>query len=66
MKGFLIWLVKLPFVLVAIVLAIALGIVGCVLSILGVGLTPVFGVGLIILPIGLILLFAARLIAKVV
>ena len=66
MKDFLVWLVKLPFVLVAIVLAIALGIVGCVLSILGVGLTPVFGVGLIILPIGLILLFAAWLIAKVV
>ena len=66
MKDFLIWLIKLPFVLVAVVLAIALGIVGCVLSILGVGLTPVFGVGLIILPIGLILLFAAWLIAKVV
>ena len=66
MKDFLIWLIKLPFVLVAIVLAIALGIVGCVLSILGAGLTPVFGVGLIILPIGLILLFAAWLIAKVV
>ena len=66
MKDFLIWLIKLPFVLVAVVLAIALGIVGCVLSILGVGLTPVFGVGLIILPIGLIMLFAAWLIAKVV
>ena len=66
MKDFLVWLIKLPFVLVAIVLAIALGIVGCVLSILGVGLTPVFGVGLVILPIGLILLFAAWLIAKVV
>ena len=66
MEGFLIWLIKLPFVLVAIVLAIALGIVGCVLSILGVGLTPVFGVGLVILPIGLILLAAAWLIAKVV
>ena len=65
MKDFLVWLIKLPFVLVAIVLVIALGIVGCVLSILGVGLTPVFGVGLIILPIGLVLLAAAWLIAKV-
>ena len=65
MKDFLVWLIKLPFVLVAVVLVIALGIVGCVLSLLGVGLTPVFGVGLVILPIGLTLLFAAWLIAKV-
>ena len=65
MKDFLVWLIKLPFVLVAVVLVIALSIVGCVLSLLGVGLTPVFGVGLVILPIGLILLFAAWLIARV-
>lgn len=64
MKDFLIWLIKFPFVLIGVVLVIALGIVGCVLSLLGVGLTPVFGVGLIILPIGLILLLAAWLIAK--
>ena len=65
MKDALVWLIKLPFVLVGIVLVVALGIVGCVLSLLGVGLTPIFGVGLIILPIGLILLLAAWLIAKV-
>ena len=65
MKDLLVWLIKLPFVLVGIVLVLALGIVGCVLSLLGVGLTPVFGVGLVILPIGLILLLAAWLIAKV-
>jgi hypothetical protein len=65
MKDLLIWLIKFPFVLIAVVLVIALGIVGCVLSLLGVGLTPVFGVGLIILPVGLVLLLAAWLIAKV-
>ena len=65
MKDFLVWLIKLPFVLIAVVLVIALGLVGCVLSLLGVGLTPVFGVGLVILPIGLILLLAAWLIARV-
>jgi hypothetical protein len=65
MKDLLIWLIKFPFVLIAVVLIIALGIVGCVLSLLGIGLTPVFGVGLIILPVGLVLLLAAWLIAKV-
>jgi hypothetical protein len=64
MKNFLIWLVKLPFVLIAVALILAFGITGCLLSVLGVGLTPVFGVGLIILPIGLILLGLAWLIGK--
>jgi hypothetical protein len=59
-----IWLIKLPFVLVGIVLMIALGVVGVVLSLLGVGLTPVFGIGLLILPIGLIFLLAAWVIAR--
>ena len=64
MVRFLIWLVKLPFVLVGVVLMIALGVVGVVLSLLGVGLTPVFGVGLLILPIGLVFLLAAWLIGR--
>ena len=65
MKNCLIWLIKLPFVLIAIVLIVVLGVVGCVLSMLGVALTPVFGIGLLVLPVGLILLLAAWLIAKV-
>ena len=55
----LVWLIKLPFVLVALVLALALGIVGGVLSILGVILTPVFGIGLLILPIGVVFMAVA-------
>jgi hypothetical protein len=64
MLDLLIWLIKLPFVLVGIVLMIALGIVGVVLSLVGVGLTPVFGIGLLILPIGLVFLLAAWIIAR--
>ena len=64
MVGLLVWLIKLPFVLVAVALVIALGIAGVILSLLGVGLTPVFGVGLLILPFGLIFLVVACLIAK--
>jgi hypothetical protein len=64
MLDLLIWLIKLPFVLAGIVLMIALGIVGVVLSLVGVGLTPVFGIGLLILPIGLVLLLAAWIIAR--
>jgi hypothetical protein len=53
----LVWLIKFPFVLVGAVLAFTFGLVGVVLSILGVALTPVLGVGLLILPIGLLFLF---------
>jgi hypothetical protein len=60
----LVWLIKLPFVAVALVLAIVLGVIGGVISILGVALTPVLGIGLLILPIGLILLLAAWLIGR--
>lgn len=61
---FLVWLIKLPFVLVAVVLMIALGLVGVILSLLGVGLTPVLGIGLLILPIGLAFLLVAWVIAR--
>lgn len=64
MLRFLVWLIKLPFVLVAVVLMIALGLVGVVLSLLGVGLTPVLGIGLLILPIGLAFLLVAWVIAR--
>lgn len=60
----LVWLIKLPFVLAAVALMLALGLVGVILSLLGVGLTPLLGVGLLILPIGLIFLLAARLVAR--
>jgi hypothetical protein len=64
MLRFLVWLIKLPFVLVAVVLMIALGLVGVTLSLLGVGLTPVLGIGLLILPIGLAFLLVAWVIAR--
>jgi len=64
MLSFLVWLIKLPFVLVAVVLMIALGLVGVILSLLGMGLVPVLGIGLLILPIGLAFLLVARLIAR--
>ncbi len=60
----LIWLIKLPFVLLAVVLIVVLGLIGGIVSLIGVGLTPVLGIGLLILPIGLILLLAAWLIAR--
>ena len=64
MLDLLIWLIKLPFVLVGIVLMLALGIVGVIISLLGIGLTPVLGIGLLILPIGLVFLLAAWIIAR--
>jgi hypothetical protein len=59
-----VWLIKLPFVLIAVVLAVVLGLVGVIISALGVALTPVLGIGLLILPIGLILLLAGWVIAR--
>ena len=64
MLELLVWLIKFPFVLVAAVLAFVLGLVGGILALLGVILTPVFGIGLLILPIGLALLLAAGLVAQ--
>jgi hypothetical protein len=64
MFDLLIWLIKLPFVLVAVVLMVTLGLVGVIISLLGVVLIPVLGVGLLILPIGLAFLLVAWLIAK--
>jgi hypothetical protein len=60
------WLIKLPFVLVIVALALTLGIVGVVLSLLGVALTPVLGIGLLILPIGLFFLWAAKVTARAI
>lgn len=60
----LVWLIKLPFVLVGVVLMLALALVGVILSLLGVGLIPVLGIGLLILPVGLVFLCAAKLTAK--
>jgi hypothetical protein len=64
MLDFLVWLIKLPFVLVGIVLMLALGLVGAILLLLGVGLTPVLGIGLLILPFGLLFLLLAWVIAR--
>jgi hypothetical protein len=60
----LVWLFKFPFVLVAAVLAFTFGLVGGILALLGVILTPVLGIGLLILPIGLAFLLAAGLLAQ--
>ena len=64
MLKFLIWLIKLPFVLVAVVLMVTLGLVGLIILLVGVCLIPVLGIGLLILPIGLVFLLAAWLIAR--
>ena len=64
MFDLLVWLVKFPFVLVAAVLVFTFGLVGGILALLGVVLTPVLGIGLLILPIGLAFLLAAGLIAQ--
>ncbi len=58
----LVGLIKLPFVLVGVILAFVFGLVGFILSILGIALTPLLGVGLIILPFGLAFLLLAALI----
>lgn len=60
----LVWLVKLPLVLLAVVLMIVAGLIGGIVSVLGVALTPVCGIGLLILPVGLLFLGVAWLIAK--
>jgi len=60
----LVWLIKLPFVLLAVALAVAFGLIGGVLLLLGVCLTPVLGLGLLILPFGLVFLLAAWLIGR--
>jgi hypothetical protein len=58
------WLIKLPFVLVIAVVALALALVGGIVSLVAVLLTPVLGVGLLILPIGLALLWFAGLLGR--
>ena len=60
----LVWLFKFPFVLVAAVLTFTFGLVGGILALLGVILTPVLGIGLLILPIGLAFLLAAGLLGQ--
>ena len=64
MLDLLIWLIKLPFVLLAVTLMVVLGLLGVIVSILGLALTPVLGIGLLILPIGLFFLVIAWLIAR--
>ena len=65
MSELLVWLIKFPFVLVAAVLVLALTLVGGILALLGLVLTPVLGIGLLIIPIGLAFLLAAGVIAQV-
>ena len=60
----LVSLMTLPFVLIGIVLSFVFGLVGILLSVLGVVLTPVLGVGLVILPIGLAFVLVAWLIGQ--
>jgi len=59
------WLIKLPLILVAVILMVAFGLLGLILTIVGVCLIPVFGVGLLLLPFGLGFLFLAWLIAQI-
>jgi hypothetical protein len=60
----LFWLIKLPFVLVAAILTFAFSLVGGILALLGVILTPVLGIGLVLLPLALAFLLAAGVIAQ--
>ena len=55
MGKLLVWLIKFPFVLVAAVLVLVLSLTGGILAIVGVVLTPVLGVGLLLLPVALAL-----------
>jgi hypothetical protein len=64
MIDILVWLVKLPFILIGWILAFVLGLVGVILLLLGAGLTPVLGIGLLILPFALLFLLLARLVRK--
>jgi len=65
MEGCLVFLIKLPFILVGLVLAFVFGLVGVVLTLVGLLLIPVFGVGLLILPFGLLFLFIAWIIGEI-
>lgn len=53
-------LIKLPFVLIALVLAMVFAILGILVSLLGISLIHAFGLGLLILPVGLLLLVFAN------
>jgi hypothetical protein len=64
MAKLLLWLIKLPFVLIAVLLSVAFGLVGVILTLLGVILTPALGIGLLVLPFGLAFLWASRLLAR--
>lgn len=64
MFDLLVWLIKFPFVLVAAVLALVFGLVGGLLALLGAILTPVLGIGLILLPIAVAFLLAAAVISS--
>ncbi len=58
----LVALIKLPFLLAGVILTFVFGLVGFILFTLGVALTPLLGIGLIILPFGLAFLLLAGVI----
>ena len=66
MGKLLAWLIRFPFVLVAAVLVMALALTGGILAVVGVALTPVLGIGLLLLPVALALFLAAGVIARAV
>ncbi len=63
MGELLVWLIKFPFVLVAAVLVFVFGLVGGILALVGAILTPVLGIGLLLLPVALGFLLAASALA---
>lgn len=63
--GCLFGLIKLPFVLLLLLLALVLAVTGILVSLLGIALVPAFGIGLLILPIGLLLLLLANWLRKI-
>lgn len=64
--GCLVALIKLPFVLLAFLLAMVLALTGILVSLLGLALVPAFGIGLLVLPIGLVLLLLANWLRRIV
>jgi len=58
----LVALIKLPFLLAGVILTFVFGLAGFILFTLGVALTPLLGIGLIILPLGLAFLLSAGVI----
>ncbi|NLE45941.1 MAG: hypothetical protein GX620_14570 [Chloroflexi bacterium] len=64
MLDLIVWLIKLPFVMLGWIVMAAFWFIGVILLVVGAVLTPVLGIGLLILPFGFLFLLVAKLIRK--